>query len=70
VHFVGFRDDKYWSAVKVWGVPDFIHPGWDLRAAREIAPGDKIVFAIGDERQEPRRQSFSDLTENLTQNRA
>ena len=32
VHFVGFRDERYWSAVKVWGRPSFIHRGWDMRA--------------------------------------
>lgn len=47
VHFVGFRDDRYWNAVRVFGLPDFIHRGWDLRAQREIAPGDTIVFADG-----------------------
>jgi hypothetical protein len=37
VHFVGFRDDRYWNAVKVFGSPQFIHRGWDLRAQRETA---------------------------------
>jgi|TARA_R110000796_G_scaffold56611_1_gene131184 hypothetical protein len=32
VHFVGFRNgDEYWSAVKVWGRPDFIHLHHDYR---------------------------------------
>jgi len=48
LHFVGFRDDRYWNAVRVWGWPDFIHQGWDRRARREIMPGDTIVFAKGD----------------------
>lgn len=63
LHFVGFRDDRYLNAVRVLGPPDFIHRGWDLRAAREIAPGDIIVFAEGDGSQEPRRKSFNDLNE-------
>ncbi len=50
VHFVGFRDDAYHRALKVWR-PDFIHPAWDQRARREIADGDTIVFASGDEHQ-------------------
>lgn len=44
VHFVGFRGEEYWSAVRVWGLPDFYHRGWDNRARREIAEGDVIVF--------------------------
>lgn len=63
VHFVGFRDDRYWNAVAVFGLPDFIHPGWDLRAQREIAPDDLIVFATGPADQEPRRMSFTDIQE-------
>lgn len=65
-HFVGFRDDRYWNAVRVFGLPDFIHRGWDLRARREIAPGDFVVFAEGCEGQEPRRKSYHDLTETET----
>ncbi len=53
VHFVGFRDDRYWSAVRVWGLPDFYHPDWDTRAAREIHPEDTVVFARGEHDQAP-----------------
>ena len=63
VHFVGFRDERYWRAVEAFGLPDFIHRGWDMRAQREIAPGDLVVFASGDATQDPRRQSFNDLSE-------
>ena len=35
VHFIAFRGEEYWSAVKVWGRPNFIHRGWDTRALRE-----------------------------------
>ncbi len=49
LHFVGFKDDRYWNAVRVWGRPDFVHRFWDVRASHEIAPGDKVVFASGDE---------------------
>ena len=31
--------------------PDFIHRFWDRRAVDEIAPGDVVVFADGDETQ-------------------
>lgn len=63
VHFVGFKDDRYWNAVKVFGFPHFIHPGWDLRAQRDIAPGDVVVFAELDDRSEPRRKSYTDYFE-------
>jgi hypothetical protein len=45
LHFVGFRGEEYWSAVKVFGLPDVIHYTWDQRAQREIGLGDVIVFA-------------------------
>ena len=48
VHFVGFRDDRYINAVRVFGRPDFVHPRWDERARREIADGDTVIFATGD----------------------
>lgn len=63
VHFVGFRGDEYTSAVRAFGPPDFIHRGWDLRARREIADGDTIVFATGNASQEPRVKSFDDIRE-------
>jgi hypothetical protein len=44
VHFIGFRGEEYHSAVRVWGLPDFYHRGWDTRAQREIAEGDVLVF--------------------------
>lgn len=66
LHFVGFRDpryakdERYWRAVKVWGEPDFLHRGWDMRARREIADGDTIIFAKGSADQPPRLMSFDD----------
>jgi hypothetical protein len=63
VHFVGFRGDEYTRACRTFGSPDFIHRGWDLRAQREIATGDIVVFATGSFDQVPRRQSFNDLDE-------
>lgn len=63
LHFIGFRADEYWSAVKVWGMPDFIHRCWDKRAQREIAPRDVLIFARGNECDEPRRISGDDLYE-------
>lgn len=60
VHFVGFKDDRYWNAVRVWGRPDFIHRGWDTRACREIAEVDIVVFATGSAQQQPNPYSFDD----------
>lgn len=50
IHFVAFRGEEYWSAVKVWGRPDFVHIGWDRRALREIGEDDIVIFAQGTER--------------------
>lgn len=47
VHFVGFRDDRYWNAVAIWGMPDFFHRYWDTRAVQEAVDGDTVVFAKG-----------------------
>ena len=63
IHFVGFRDERYYNAVRVWGRPDFIHYVWDRRAQRDIADGDTIVFAKGDANQEPSRFNGSDIFE-------
>lgn len=65
VHFVWFRGDEYWSAVKVWGPPDFIHIGWDTRARREICEGDTVVFARGDHDQPHAERNYADTTEKL-----
>jgi len=61
VHFVGFKGDEYWSAVKVWGKPAFIHRGWDNRAQREIHVSDTVVFATGPHDQKPKKRSFNDV---------
>lgn len=63
VHYVGFRDDAYLRARRIWGGPAIIHRWWDLRARREIAPGDTVIFAEGEWTQEPRRFNAPDITE-------
>lgn len=63
LHFVAFRGEEYWSAVKVWGRPDFIHRRWDLRARREIADEDTLVFAKGTDTDPPAVKSGDDLRE-------
>ena len=49
LHFVGFKDDHWNTAIKVFGKPDFIHRHWDYRAVCEVCEGDIVVFANGDE---------------------
>ena len=60
VHFVGFRGEEYWSAVRVWGKPGFIHMGNDSRMRREMADGDIVIYANGCETR-PSERNFSDL---------
>ena len=57
VHFVGFRDDRYWNAAAVFGPPDMIHRNWDIYAANDVALGDIVVHATGEWNRKPR--SFS-----------
>ena len=61
VHFVGFKDDRYWNAVKVFGLPHFIHIGWDVRAMVNIGDDDLVVFAEGESDQLPRLKSYPDI---------
>lgn len=67
LHFVGFRNDRYWNAVRVFGLPDMIHRNWDVYAANDIAPGDTVVHATGDSDRPPR--SFSSEAELNRQKR-
>lgn len=60
LHFVGFKDDRWWNAVKVFGRPDFIHRHWDYRARDEVCEGDRVVFAKGDEHDTPTPFAFDD----------
>ena len=60
MHFVRFKDDRYWNAVAVFGRPDFVHRFWDRRAADEVMPGDKVVFAEGDEHQDVQPFAYDD----------
>ena len=45
VHFIGFRGEEYWSAVRVWGHPDFVHRWHDHRMSGDVAEDDVLVFA-------------------------
>ncbi|WP_439398781.1 hypothetical protein ACRQ5Q_15345 [Bradyrhizobium sp. PMVTL-01] len=61
-HFVGFPDlgHRYHNAVRVFGKPAFLHRFWDQRAKREIAEGDVVVFAEGDEHRPVRKWNGDD----------
>ena len=61
IHFVGFRGEEYWSAVKVWGLPDFYHRGYDNRMRREVWNGDLIVFANACEKRGRQWHSYPDI---------
>ena len=59
-HFVGFKDDRYTYATKVFGHPDFIHRHWDGRAKSMVSECDRVVFATGSEQDVPKLYSFDD----------
>jgi uncharacterized membrane protein len=60
LHFVGFKNDRFNTAVSVFGKPDFIHRFWDYRAVCEVIEGDVVVFADGDETQNVNPFTFDD----------
>lgn len=62
LHFVRFipGSERYQCAVRVFGEPDFLHRQWDTRAVCEIAPGDVVVFAQGDEHQSINPYTYDD----------
>lgn len=64
VHFVGFRDDRYWNAVRIRGEPDFVHISWDRYATPDMAPGDIVVFAKGGWTQAPKPFGGPDIIED------
>ena len=63
LHFVGFHDDRYLNAVRVFGKPHVVYPKWDQRARRDIHPSDTVVFCDGDENQEVSRFNATDYIE-------
>lgn len=65
VHYVGFRDDRFLNAYRVFGGPRIIHRIWDQRAAREISEDDIVVFANGDEHQPIAKFNGNDIDEKF-----
>lgn len=47
VHFVGLPKDEYWSAMRVWGTPDFVHPRATWSCLGEIDRIDTVIFGRG-----------------------
>lgn len=61
VHFIGFKDNTQFNrAIQVFGVPDFIHRKWDVRARQEVVNGDTAVFATGNVTDKAVHPSFDD----------
>jgi hypothetical protein len=69
VHYVGFRDDRFLNAYRIFGGPRIIHRIWDQRAAREIGEDDIVVFANGDEHQPISKFNGNDIDEQFLQPR-
>lgn len=65
LHFVGFRDDRVWAALRLFGPPDFWHRIYDMRAKQEIAPGDEAVFATGSIDDLPKPVSHDDSQQDI-----
>jgi hypothetical protein len=63
IHYVGFRDDRYWNAYRVFGGPRVIHRRWDFYATRDVGPDDVVIFANGDETQAIAARNATDLDE-------
>jgi len=61
VHYVGFRDDRYWNAYRIFGGPRVIHRRWDFYATRDVGPGDVVIFAQGDETQPLADRNATDI---------
>ena len=64
LHFIGFRGDEYTRAVCLFGLPDFIHIGWDRWAKQEVMLDDVAVFARGTADDAPSTYSFPDIRED------
>lgn len=65
VHFVGFRGEEFWSAVKLWGYPHMVHMGWDKRAKREIGEDDLVIVANGADENGFSKYNYPDMKEGI-----
>ena len=63
--FVGFTGEEFTRACRVWGEPDIVSRFADRRMFADVAPGDTVIFANGEEANKARRfrrPSFNDST--------
>lgn len=51
VHYIGFRDDAYLRAFRIWGGPVMIHRVNDTRTQSEIDPVTDIAIYAGTQRE-------------------
>lgn len=63
VHYVGFKDDRYWHAYRIWGGPRVIHRRWDRIAKHDVGPDDVVIFAEGNEHQPLADYNATDIDE-------
>ena len=47
VHFIGVAADEYWSAMRVWGKPDFTHGRATWSCMGEIDRDDIVILGRG-----------------------
>ena len=64
LHFVGFKGEEFFSAVRAFGRPDFIHKWNDdrFKFGGEIHPDDLVIFANNEDKK-IRKFTFNDSTE-------
>lgn len=66
LHFVGFKDERVYTARRIFGTPDFYHRNWDYRAYQESSvPGDVVVFATGTINDPPKEQGWDDSQQDI-----
>ena len=68
LHFVGFNDNAYHRAAKIFGYPAHVHRLWDKRAKDDVAPGDKVVFHSKKEWDRHQRNEPSPWAHNDSEN--
>lgn len=52
VHYIGFRDDAFLRAYRLFGGPVMIHRVNDIRTQSEIDPDNDIAIYAGNERED------------------
>lgn len=66
LHFVGFKNERVYTARRIFGHPDFYHRNWDFRAWQESrVPGDVVVFATGTINDPPKENGWDDSQQDI-----